>query len=266
MFSGSYLELVADGVELLSSLGVVGGAGEIHPVAFEGVATDLAAGRQQAMDQAGEVEAFAGLDVAQHLGLEHADAHEGHVGDAGVLGVRGDALAAVEAHHLEVDGRLARVDGQRGQRAGFAVVAQQGREIERGEHVAVDDEEAAFDALDLGQAAGRTERMRFDAVAEPQAIALAGAEAGADQVGERPDGQHGLAHAGLDQPRQQQLEHGAIADGQHGPGEQGAVAVGLDAAAVGEDDGFHGMGESKAESSPHDWQTPPRMKIAVSKD
>ena len=156
-----------------------------------------------------------------------------------MLGVGSDAPTAVEAHHLQIDGRLARVDGQCGQRAGLAVVAQQGREIERGEHVAVDHEEAALKALDLRQAAGRAERMRLDAVAEPQPVALAGAEAGADQVGQRTDGQHGLAHASLDQPRQQQLKHRPVADGQHGPGEQGAVAVGLDASTVGEDDGFH---------------------------
>ena len=122
------------------------------------------------------------------------------MGDAGVFGVGGDAPAAVEAHHLQVDGRLARVDGQGDQRAGFAVEAQQGREIERGEHVTVDHEEGALDALDLRQAAGRAERMRLDAVAEPQAVALAVSETGPDQIGQRPDGQHGLAHAGLDQP------------------------------------------------------------------
>ena len=122
----------------------------------------------------------------------------------------GRTFAAVgHAAQLELETR-------RGTGAASSVEGDHLGEVERGEHVAVADDEALVDAGDLGgvaDAAGGPQRLVLHRVPELEIAEAAVREARRERVGEVPERQHDLVDAVPVEPAELALEERLVRDG-----------------------------------------------------
>ena len=97
------------------------------------------------------------------------------------------------------------------------VEREHGAQVERGEDVAVEDEERAVDELlDVLERARGAERRVFDDVAQAEPEARAVAEVRRDRVGEVAGGQDDVVDPGVLEPAQRALQERHVHDGDHG--------------------------------------------------
>ena len=193
---------------------------------------------------AGEVDRPVGLDVVEDLGLQHEDAGvDGvaeHLAPRGLLEEAVDAAVLVGDDDAELERVLDRRQPDRGQRLVLVVEVDDAGEVDVGEHVAGDHEEALVELVHgVADRAGRAQRLLLGGVDHPHAELGAVAEVGADVVGQVGDGDHDVVEAVPLQQLDDVLHHRLVGQREHrfrGVRGQGTQAAALTA---GHDHGLH---------------------------
>ncbi len=201
------------------------GLAEVDPVVVGGEGVQRTVARA---DQLGEGLALdrhrpAGRDPGEDLALEQigagVDLVRGGLVARRLLDERLDAAVRVVDDGPERAGVVDVDQVQRADAALAAVVVEHRAQVERGEDVAVEDEERAVDELlDVLERAGRAERRVLDDVAQPQPQARAVAEVRRDRVGQIARGQDDVVDPGLLDAAQRPLEERHVHDRDHGLG------------------------------------------------
>jgi hypothetical protein len=124
------------------------------------------------------------------------------------------------------------------------VVRDERAEVEPGEQVAVADEEGLVEALDAGEGArgARGLHVAHEAVAREVAQLGVALHVGHDELGEVVDGQGDLGDAVADERADEDLQHGAVADGDERLGERHGERGEAAATTAREDHGLHAVG------------------------
>ena len=194
---------------------------DVLPVALGDRAEQRQAlGEQLREHLAGEVDRPVGLDVVEDLGLEHEDAGvDGvaeHLAPRGLLEEALDGAVLVGDDDAELERVLDRGQPDGGQRLVLVVEVDDLVEVDVGEHVAGDHEEALVELVHgVADRAGRAERLLLGGVDHPHAELGAVAEVGADVVGQEGDGDHDLVEAVALQQLDDVLHHRPVGQRQH---------------------------------------------------
>jgi hypothetical protein len=198
-------------------------------------------------DVAREVDAGALFDVVEDLGLEDVDPGvDGvaeHLAPAGLLEEALDAAVLVGDDDAELERVLHRLEADGGERAPLLVELDDGGQVDVGEDVAGDDEEALVLELLHGVAdrAGRAERGLLGRVHHADAELRPVAEVVADGVGQEGDGDDDVLEAVLLQELDDVLHHRPVGDGHHRLGLVGRQRAQAGALTTRHDHGFHGV-------------------------
>ena len=201
------------------------GLAQVDPVVVRrvGVERAVTGGNQLREGFALDRDGAPGRDAVEDLPLEEVGAGVDLVGRLFArrrfLDEALDAAGRVVDDAAEPAGILDRDEVERADSALAAVVVQHGAQVERGQHVAVEDEERAADeALDVLERAGGAERRFFDDVADAQSELGTVAEVRRDRVGEVAGGQDDVIDPGVLEPAQRALQERHVHDGDHGLG------------------------------------------------
>ena len=193
---------------------------DVFPVAVDDRAVERLAFLEQLREHVGGEVDLSFADVVEDLGLEHVDAGVDRVGEhltpRRLLEEALDLSVGAGDDDAEVDRVLHRLERDRRHRAAAVVLVDDRAEVDVGQHVAGDDEEAFVElGARVADRTGGAERRVFRRVPHADTELGAVAEVGADVVGEERECDDDLVDAVLAQQRDDVLHHRDIRDRQH---------------------------------------------------
>ena len=226
-------------------LEVRGRGPDVLPVAVGHVAVQRPAVLECAGEHfAGEVDRAALGDPLEDLGLEDVDPGiDGvaeHLPPAGLLQEALDAAVLTGDDDAELERVLDRAEGDGGQRRVLLVEGDDLGQVDVGQHVTRDHDEALGQLLHgVAHRPGRAERRLLGGVrhADPELAAVA--EVAADRVGQERDGDDDFGDAVPPQERHDVFHHRPADEGQHRLGQVRGLRAQAGALAAGHDDGLH---------------------------
>ena len=129
-----------------------------------------------------------------------------------LLDVVGESSVGVDFQHTEVDLHLSFISRDRHRRVVRFVEHRQAIEIERRQQVAVHHQKRLVGAGQQPETAGRVERRRLAKVIDAEAVALAVAQEGADQLGQVPGNDRQVGDAEQLQLADEDLDHRRVVE------------------------------------------------------
>ncbi len=238
------LDLAVEDVLVGPHVGIEGA--HVLPVALGHCAVQgEVAGQQLREHLAREVHRAVGLDVVEDLGLEHedpgVDGVAEHLAPRRLLEEPFDAPVLVGDHDPELERVLDvdQPDGGHGLAGG--VELDDGAQVDVGEDVAGDDQEALVELVHgVADRSGRAEGRLLGGVGDPHAELGAVAEVGADGVGHEGDGDDDVVESVALEELDYVLHHRAVGQGHHRFGLVRRQRAQTGALAPSHDHGLHG--------------------------
>ena len=217
----------------------------VLPVALGHVAVEPLAVRQRRRERlAGEVDRLPLGDVVEDLRLEHVDAGVDGVAEdlapGRLLEEPLDRPVLVGDHDAELERVLDGLERQGGESPVGVVEVHDGAEVDVGQHVAADHEEALVElVLGVAHGAGGAQRRGLGGVDHPYAELGAVAEVGADGVGHEGHRHHDVLEPVGPQQVHHVLHHRDVGHRQHRLGLVGGQRAQSGALAAGHDHCLH---------------------------
>ncbi len=214
-----HLDLAVE--DVLVGLEVGRRGADVLPVAVGHVAEDRPARLEHGREDLGrEVDGAALGDEIEDLGLEDVDTGVDGVAEdlapARLLQEALDAPVLTGDDDAELERVLHRAQGQRGQGVVLLVELQHGGEVDVGQHVARNHQEALRELVaGVAHRTGRAERRLLGGVDHAHAELGAVAEVAADGIGQEGDGDHDVGDAVAPQQRDDVLHHRPADQRQH---------------------------------------------------